>query len=261
MLSVWFFTKFSPSQCPRKLLQGLKALLLLSFNIWAAVDSNHRPHPYQGCALTTWASSPQTYMLFSKSRTFDFYQTSWKTILNRSQWQNIFLSCLTARKIGWRVQLNERRLVFIFQAKTLNLHFGKCSGCAFRQHFVCPQNLIYYKHFLKSSIFSRDLYSTFRKYYKKHVILRALARRIFLRFQGIFRLRTCDKRVRLTPFTLCSCGSRWHHWFYVILRALARRIPLRFKGILACCSGWRCFEIFCGISYISLFLFSGFYSL
>ena len=21
--------------------------------IWAAVDSNHRPHPYQGCALTT----------------------------------------------------------------------------------------------------------------------------------------------------------------------------------------------------------------
>ena len=24
----------------------------LSF-IWAAVDSNHRPHPYQGCALTT----------------------------------------------------------------------------------------------------------------------------------------------------------------------------------------------------------------
>lgn len=20
---------------------------------WAAVDSNHRPHPYQGCALTT----------------------------------------------------------------------------------------------------------------------------------------------------------------------------------------------------------------
>ena len=23
------------------------------FFIWAAVDSNHRPHPYQGCALTT----------------------------------------------------------------------------------------------------------------------------------------------------------------------------------------------------------------
>ena len=30
----------------------------LSLKIWAAVDSNHRPHPYQGCALTTWASSP-----------------------------------------------------------------------------------------------------------------------------------------------------------------------------------------------------------
>ncbi len=26
--------------------------VIVSF-IWAAVDSNHRPHPYQGCALTT----------------------------------------------------------------------------------------------------------------------------------------------------------------------------------------------------------------
>ena len=25
---------------------------------WACVDSNHGPHPYQGCALTTWATSP-----------------------------------------------------------------------------------------------------------------------------------------------------------------------------------------------------------
>ena len=25
---------------------------------WAWVDSNHRPHAYQACALTTWATSP-----------------------------------------------------------------------------------------------------------------------------------------------------------------------------------------------------------
>ena len=25
---------------------------------WAQVDSNHRPHAYQACALTTWAMSP-----------------------------------------------------------------------------------------------------------------------------------------------------------------------------------------------------------
>ena len=38
--------------------------------IWAAVDSNHRPHPYQGCALTTWASSPRM-----------LYQLMWEGIL------------------------------------------------------------------------------------------------------------------------------------------------------------------------------------
>ena len=25
---------------------------------WVWVDSNHRPHPYQGCALTNWATDP-----------------------------------------------------------------------------------------------------------------------------------------------------------------------------------------------------------
>ena len=32
---------------------------------WAQVDSNHRPHAYQACALTTWAMSP-----FSRFRDF-----------------------------------------------------------------------------------------------------------------------------------------------------------------------------------------------
>ena len=30
---------------------------------WAQVDSNHRPHAYQACALTTWAMSPFPYPL------------------------------------------------------------------------------------------------------------------------------------------------------------------------------------------------------
>ena len=31
-------------------------------NWWAQVDSNHRPHAYQACALTTWAMSPCCYL-------------------------------------------------------------------------------------------------------------------------------------------------------------------------------------------------------
>ena len=33
----------------------------ISPNWWAQVDSNHRPHAYQACALTTWAMSPFSY--------------------------------------------------------------------------------------------------------------------------------------------------------------------------------------------------------
>ena len=33
----------------------------ISKNWWAQVDSNHRPHAYQACALTTWAMSPCCY--------------------------------------------------------------------------------------------------------------------------------------------------------------------------------------------------------
>ena len=31
---------------------------------WAQVDSNHRPHAYQACALTTWAMRPFDYLGF-----------------------------------------------------------------------------------------------------------------------------------------------------------------------------------------------------
>ena len=33
-------------------------LILTRLNWWVWVDSNHRPHPYQGCALTNWATDP-----------------------------------------------------------------------------------------------------------------------------------------------------------------------------------------------------------
>ena len=35
------------------------ALYQLSYTpVWAILDLNQRPHPYQGCALTSWANSP-----------------------------------------------------------------------------------------------------------------------------------------------------------------------------------------------------------
>ena len=37
---------------------------LLASNWWAQMESNHRPHAYQACALTDWAMSP--YLDFNK---------------------------------------------------------------------------------------------------------------------------------------------------------------------------------------------------
>ena len=69
--------EFSFSLHPLKLQQSDITTLLLSFDLmffsfsanlllyavfkvlwWAQVDSNHRPHAYQACALTSWAMSP-----------------------------------------------------------------------------------------------------------------------------------------------------------------------------------------------------------
>ena len=33
---------------------------------WAQMESNHRPHAYQACALTIWAMSPHTWKSFFK---------------------------------------------------------------------------------------------------------------------------------------------------------------------------------------------------
>ena len=46
---------------------GLKWLFLhiesYPFTLWAQVDSNHRPHAYQACALTSWAMRPKPILL------------------------------------------------------------------------------------------------------------------------------------------------------------------------------------------------------
>ena len=43
---------------------------------WAQVDSNHRPHAYQACALTTWAMSPFSYLAVSLFPFRHFYSFS-----------------------------------------------------------------------------------------------------------------------------------------------------------------------------------------
>ena len=32
--------------------------------VWARVDLNHRPHAYQACALTSWATGPWFYLIY-----------------------------------------------------------------------------------------------------------------------------------------------------------------------------------------------------
>ena len=72
--------EFSFSLHPLKLQQSDITTLLLSFDLmffsfsanlllyavfkvlwWAQVDSNHRPHAYQACALTSWAIGPNNH--------------------------------------------------------------------------------------------------------------------------------------------------------------------------------------------------------
>ena len=71
---------FEPQNALLPLLSAIKkeATKVTSFFIWAAVDSNHRPHPYQGCALTTWASSPY----FNKGTLASIFPRKFKSIID-----------------------------------------------------------------------------------------------------------------------------------------------------------------------------------
>ena len=65
---------------------------------WAQVDSNHRPHAYQACALTTWAMSPLVIsvylvlspLLFPPSRSLTF---GW--FVNGLYYRHAMLGCRT----------------------------------------------------------------------------------------------------------------------------------------------------------------------
>ena len=46
---------------------------------WVWVDLNHRPHPYQGCALTTWATDPIGFI-------FDTFILLLFTIISQTVW-------------------------------------------------------------------------------------------------------------------------------------------------------------------------------
>ncbi len=48
---------------------------------WVWMDSNHRPHPYQGCALTSWATNP-----IVKSNNMDHWKLSRKNGQDNTLW-------------------------------------------------------------------------------------------------------------------------------------------------------------------------------
>ena len=48
------------------------------FKLWAKMDSNHRPHDYQSCALASWAIGPYSAPLIS--RYISMYPLNWITL-------------------------------------------------------------------------------------------------------------------------------------------------------------------------------------
>ena len=69
---------------------------------WAQMDSNHRPHAYQACALTSWAMSPSRWLL-----RFHF----WRTVQSKKS------SCKVAlqEQICIKNELEENDLKFLYR--------------------------------------------------------------------------------------------------------------------------------------------------
>ena len=74
--------QYKPLACSSRSLISLKfmfqkfcikkeAFASVFFKWWEAMDSNHRPHAYQACALTTWASLPNWLLSID---TIDIFQ-------------------------------------------------------------------------------------------------------------------------------------------------------------------------------------------
>ena len=70
-------------------------LLSSSYSIlwWAILDLNQGPHPYQGCALTTWANSPCFYSYLPRSREFEPEQLVWQFFTSFAFWTDLGLTC------------------------------------------------------------------------------------------------------------------------------------------------------------------------
>ena len=58
---------------------GLYPYLTLYWKWWAKVDSNHRPHDYQSCALASWAIGPSLWLLH-------FFLGTWWRLAGSNRW-------------------------------------------------------------------------------------------------------------------------------------------------------------------------------
>ena len=54
----WISKRFSETFWYFKMLQSSSHLFTITLKWWAKMDSNHRPHDYQSCALASWAIGP-----------------------------------------------------------------------------------------------------------------------------------------------------------------------------------------------------------
>ena len=67
--------------------------LSFSFTLWAQVDSNHRPHAYQACALTSWAISPYSFLnlaaTYSPTPSPVQYHRPFRSLPSCSGWERV----------------------------------------------------------------------------------------------------------------------------------------------------------------------------
>ena len=85
-------------------------------NWWAWMDSNQRPHPYQGCALTTWATGPFSWLLENNNRL-----SRWGQIQNQK-----FLDSQIKPQIF--NQADKEVMEWLFGFSIMNPRIQKCLG-------------------------------------------------------------------------------------------------------------------------------------
>ena len=102
---------------------GSRHLRRISFEIWwAQMDSDHRPHAYQACALTSWAMSPYVVEVFGFEPMTPCLQgrcsTSWAIPPFTSRFsQNKCLPCLREATL---LKTNKKETIRSFPISTRN---------------------------------------------------------------------------------------------------------------------------------------------